>query len=198
MERNVQAKSRKPNEYGTELSIITDSCSVSDPRYRQEKDPFEEIMSRLDQLLASLGVEAGQCNLAASAQSSASEANLIRRSRTAMPDPRWVKSIIRARQLRFRYFSSDLFADPAWDMLLDLTLARAERRRVSVTSLCIASGVPTTTALRWIKLLEQSSLVERVEDETDRRRAFMVLSDRGVDAISRFFEAIRTQVEVFA
>ncbi len=198
MERNVQIKSLKLDEYGIELSESTESRPVTDPHYRHEKDPFGEIMSRLDQLLAALGVEVGQCNLPASAQSSASEANLIRRPRTAMPDPRWVKSIIRARQLRFRYFSSDLFADPAWDMLLDLTLARAERRRVSVTSLCIASGVPTTTALRWIKLLEQSSLVERVEGETDRRRAFMVLSDRGVEAISRFFEAIRTQVEVFA
>ena len=35
-------------------------------------------------------------------------------------------------------------------MLLDLTAARAEHTRVSVTSLCIASGVPPTTALRWI------------------------------------------------
>jgi len=36
-------------------------------------------------------------------------------------------------------------ADPAWDMLLDLTAARAESRAVSVSSLCIAAGVPTTT-----------------------------------------------------
>ena len=194
MKRNVQIKSLKSDQYAIEISEDT----YSDLNSGKGRDPFDEIMSRLDQLLASLGVEAEQCNLPVSVQSSASEANLIRRTRTAMPDPRWVKRIIRARQVRFRYFSSDIFADPAWDMLLDLTLARAERRRVSVTSLCIASGVPTTTALRWIKLLELSGLVERVEDETDRRRTFVVLSDRGVDAISRFFEAIRTQVEVFA
>ena len=194
MKRNVQIKSLKSDQYAIEISEDT----YSDLNSGKGRDPFDEIMSRLDQLLASLGVEAEQCNLPVSVQSSASEANLIRRTRTAMPDPRWVKRIIRASQVRFRYFSSDIFADPAWDMLLDLTLARAERRRVSVTSLCIASGVPTTTALRWIKLLELSGLVERVEDETDRRRTFVVLSDRGVDAISRFFEAIRTQVEVFA
>lgn len=193
MERKIQDKSAKPDESRINLSEHTYSC----PDSMHQKDPFREIMSRLDQLIASFGVEADEVTFSAPVQSSASEANLIRRPRTAMPDPRWVKSIIRARQLRFRYFSSDLFADPAWDMLLDLTLARAERRRVSVTSLCIASGVPTTTALRWIKLLEQSGLVERVEDETDRRRAFVFLSERGVDAISRFFEAIRAQVEVF-
>ena len=101
-----------------------------------------------------------------------------------------VRGIIRARQMRLRFFGEDLFADPAWDMLLDLTAARGEHRRVSITSLCIASGVPTTTALRWIKLLEQSGLVQRIEDETDRRRAFISLTDRGTDAMARFFKAV--------
>ena len=49
------------------------------------------------------------------------------------------------RQLRARFFDGELFADPTWDMLLDLTAARVEHTRVSVTSLCIASGVPPTT-----------------------------------------------------
>ncbi|MCB2078548.1 MAG: MarR family transcriptional regulator, partial [Novosphingobium sp.] len=75
---------------------------------------------------------------------------LIRAPRPPLPDPRLVRRIIRQRQLRTRFFDGDLFADPAWDMLLDLTAARAEHARVSVTSLCIASGVPPTTALRWI------------------------------------------------
>ena len=79
-------------------------------------------------------------------------------------------------------------------MLLDLTAARAEHRRVSVTSLCIASGVPTTTALRWIKLLEQAGFVERVEDDTDRRRAFVSLTEIGVESVARYFEAIRFQL----
>ncbi len=89
-----------------------------------------------------------------------------------------------------RFFDQDLFADPAWDMLLDLTAARAEHLRVSVTSLCIASGVPTTTALRWIKLLEQAGLVKRIEDDTDRRRAFVTLTERGADAMARFFDEV--------
>lgn len=80
-----------------------------------------------------------------------------------------------------------VFRDPAWDMLLDLTAARAEHTRVSVTSLCIASGVPPTTALRWIGQMTQSGLLERVEDESDRRRAFIALSDTAADAMARYF-----------
>jgi len=108
----------------------------------------------------------------------------------ALPDPRLVRRIIRQRQMRARFFDGELFSDPAWDMLLDLTAARAEHTRVSVTSLCIASGVPPTTALRWIAQMTDAGLFERVEDETDRRRAFIVLSDRAADAMARYFAAI--------
>jgi hypothetical protein len=112
---------------------------------------------------------------------------LIRTPRPPLPDPRLVRLIIRQRQLRGQFFDSELFADPAWDMLLDLTAARVEHQRVSVTSLCIASGVPPTTALRWIGQMVEVGLLERIEDETDRRRAFIQLSDKAADAMARYF-----------
>ena len=112
---------------------------------------------------------------------------LVRAARAPLPDPRLVRRIIRQRQLRARFFDGDLFADPAWDMLLDLTAARAEHTRVSVTSLCIASGVPPTTALRWIGQMTEAGLLQRVEDETDRRRAFITLTDKAADGMARYF-----------
>ena len=98
--------------------------------------------------------------------------------------------MIRHRQLRARFFDSELFADPAWDMLLDLTAARAEHTRVSVTSLCIASQVPPTTALRWISQMTEAGMLERVEDDLDRRRAFVALTDSTADAMARYFQEI--------
>ena len=115
---------------------------------------------------------------------------LVRATRPPLPDPRLVRKIIQQRQLRARFFDGDLFADPAWDMLLDLTAARVEHARVSVTSLCIASGVPPTTALRWISQMSEAGLFERVEDETDRRRAFIQLTDRAVEAMARYFHEL--------
>jgi hypothetical protein len=38
--------------------------------------------------------------------------------------------------------------------------------------------VPPTTALRWIGQMTEAGLLERVEDETDRRRAFIALTDK--------------------
>jgi hypothetical protein len=52
-----------------------------------------------------------------------------------------------ARRLRERLLPAGLFADPAWDMLLDLYAAEIEEQPVSVTSACIAAAAPATTAL---------------------------------------------------
>jgi len=115
---------------------------------------------------------------------------LVRTTRPPLPDPRLVRRIIRQRQMRSRFIDGGLFADPAWDILLDLTAARAEHMRVSVSSLCIAAGVPPTTALRWITQMTEGGLLERVEDEADRRRAFIALTDKTSDAIARYFAEI--------
>lgn len=111
----------------------------------------------------------------------------VRKLRAPSPDPRLIQQIIRQRRLRDRYFTGDLFADPAWDILLDLTAARAEHRRVSVTSLCIAAAVPPTTALRWVTHMTEAGLLVREQDAQDRRRIFITLSERVADAMARYF-----------
>lgn len=115
-----------------------------------------------------------------------------------LPDPRLVRQIIANRQARARFFDGELFADPAWDMLLDLTAAHAEHSRVSVTSLCIAAGVPATTALRWVKQMVESGIFERIADSSDKRRAFIALSDGTVDAMGRYFAAIENPLAAAA
>ncbi|HEX8063930.1 MAG TPA: MarR family winged helix-turn-helix transcriptional regulator [Allosphingosinicella sp.] len=91
-------------------------------------------------------------------------------------DAGFIRSIIRLRRMRDHFFKSDLFADPAWDMLLDLMAARVDRQQVAVSSLCIAAAVPPTTALRWIKGLCDQGLFVRVADPEDGRRVFIELS----------------------
>lgn len=115
-----------------------------------------------------------------------------------LPDPRAVRRIIANRQARARFFDVGLFGDPAWDMLLDLTAAHAEGTRVSVTSLCIAAGVPATTALRWLTQMVESGIFARVPDPADRRRAFIALSDKGIAAMSGYFASLRTSVDFLA
>jgi hypothetical protein len=102
-----------------------------------------------------------------------------------------VRATIRARQMRSQFFAGDLFADPAWDMLLDLFAASLERRQVSVSSLCIAAAVPPTTALRWIGSLHDAGLFERHADPSDRRRAYIALSQKALDGMRGYVSAVK-------
>ena len=104
-------------------------------------------------------------------------------------DAAYVRSIIRARRLRDQFFRGGLFADPAWDMLLDLMAARLEGTRVAVSSLCIAAAVPATTALRWIKALTDRGLFVRSADPQDGRRVYIALSDDTARALTAYLKA---------
>lgn len=108
----------------------------------------------------------------------------------ALPDPKFVRRILRNRRRRDEYFDHGLFADPAWDMLLDLCAAKLEGVKVSVSSLCIAACVPPTTALRWIGQMVDAGLLVRVEDESDKRRVFIGLSVKCDHALMRYFSNI--------
>ncbi len=101
-----------------------------------------------------------------------------------------IRAHIRGRRLRERFFAPDLFADAAWDVLLDLSAARLEERPVSVSSLCIAAAVPTTTALRTIKQLVDRGLLERRSDPTDARRTFIAMTAQTGRAMEACLEAV--------
>jgi len=98
-----------------------------------------------------------------------------------------IREIIRLRRMRERFFDAELFADPAWDILLDLMAARLENTPVSVSSLCIAASVPPTTALRWITTMVKNGLLERRRDPNDARRVFLELADETADKIEDYF-----------
>ena len=101
-----------------------------------------------------------------------------------------VRSVIRARRLRGRFFEEDLFADPAWDMLLDLLQAEIAQLRVPVSSLCIAAAVPATTALRWLKTMTDKGIFVRRADPHDGRRVFVELSGEASVAMRRYFAEV--------
>jgi len=71
--------------------------------------------------------------------------------------------------------------------------ARLEDEEVSVTSLCIASAVPSTTALRWIRNLIDMGLLCRRADPTDGRRIYISLTDPAARAMSAYLAAAKRQ-----
>jgi DNA-binding MarR family transcriptional regulator len=83
------------------------------------------------------------------------------------------------RRRRDRIFGSGVFAEPAWDMLLDLYVQEHLGRAVSIQSLCVAASVPPTTALRWIGRLIDRGLLLRTPSRHDNRVVHVGLTADG-------------------
>ena len=81
-----------------------------------------------------------------------------------------------------------LFPDPAWNILLDLFLSDAGGRDLSVTAVCIGSRSSAATALRYITLLVQRGLIDRIADEHDGRRTYVRLTAKGWNAMVALFD----------
>jgi len=110
----------------------------------------------------------------------------------------WAKLLLSSHSIRNQFFPKQLFSDPAWDMLLDLTHARLHGKQISVSSLCIASRVPATTALRRIGDLVKTGLVTRIKDPRDGRRVFVELTAEGYDAMVNYLAHMRDAVCLMA
>ncbi|MEO7241183.1 MAG: MarR family winged helix-turn-helix transcriptional regulator [Sphingomicrobium sp.] len=158
------------------LSDVASERSAA--RLRQLSDEVSRIASTLARL------SAGPVAATPAAQAPAASAAIPEVSADT------IRAVIRARRLRSRFFSEELFADPAWDMLLDLLQAEISQLRVPVSSLCIAAAVPATTALRWLKTMTRQGMFVRRADPHDGRRVFVELAPEASDALRRYFADI--------
>jgi DNA repair protein RadC len=96
----------------------------------------------------------------------------------------------RRRLLRRQLVGADsLFGEPAWEMLIDLFIHEAAAKSVSTSSLCIASGLPRTTALRLLQRLCDEGLVVREPDRHDGRRNFIRLAPDLAPRLLAYFAA---------
>ncbi|MBB3861431.1 DNA-binding MarR family transcriptional regulator [Novosphingobium hassiacum] len=96
--------------------------------------------------------------------------------------------------------SPELFNDPAWDILLDLFIAHAQDKFISVSDAGLAGQVPATTALRWVWSLEKTGLVERRADKSDKRRSFVMLTASGLSYMRKVLAtmSVRMKPPLFA
>lgn len=88
---------------------------------------------------------------------------------------------------------SSVFVEPAWDLLLDLFMAKAEGRMVSVSAAGIGACVPPTTALRCIGGLRRRGLLTIRPHRTDRRMKMVELSTDGAAMVDRYLLMLREQ-----
>ncbi|MEO8547843.1 MAG: hypothetical protein ABI422_05685 [Sphingomicrobium sp.] len=92
-----------------------------------------------------------------------------------------------SRTRRRRYFNSAMFGEAAWDMLLALYVTEQSGARHTVTGLTSLSAVPSTTALRWLKFLEEEELVIRMANPLDGRVSLIKLNSKARAALDAYF-----------
>jgi DNA-binding MarR family transcriptional regulator len=98
-----------------------------------------------------------------------------------------VRYVIEERARRFEYLRADLFAEPAWDILLRLYMSELSEERVTVACLAESTYVPSSTTIRWIKMLECENLIARIIEPCQPRRVIVALTDKGSGAMAGYF-----------
>jgi DNA-binding MarR family transcriptional regulator len=104
-----------------------------------------------------------------------------------------VEGILSSRRKREQIFGNQLFADPAWDILLVLYAFHLGGRCATTMDICKRTAAPQTTSLRWICRLEREGLVVRTTDEEDRRRTFVRLSDGALKKSKQLFTELEDE-----
>jgi DNA-binding MarR family transcriptional regulator len=85
-------------------------------------------------------------------------------------------------------------APPGWLLLLELTHASGRGQQPTITDLIFSTGLPSTTALRWINILEEKTLIRRNDDPKDRRRSHLCLTDAGMSICSRMLRDLQERL----
>jgi DNA-binding MarR family transcriptional regulator len=100
------------------------------------------------------------------------------------------RRLIAERQLVGQVIGFDICPCPAWDILLDLYAAEAERRSIYLWSLSVAANIPVSSAHRKIVELIERGLLDRAADPEDGRRVTISLAPTVGPLIEDLFDRI--------
>lgn len=100
-----------------------------------------------------------------------------------------IRRILAARRVREQQLGADLFVDPAWDLLLEAFAADLEQKPLYRSDLARAASVPETTAVRWLRKLEQDGWL-RSSEESAGEPQLIELTLEGSTRLRRYFECV--------
>lgn len=99
-----------------------------------------------------------------------------------------VQAAKRDRARRLEHLPSELFAEPAWDILLELYAFKLVAREVAQSELVARINVPPSTSIRWLKMLEAEGLVTRKTGD-GRPDVALTLTRMGIHALDTYFDS---------
>lgn len=109
-----------------------------------------------------------------------------------------LEALVKAGEDRSRILGQEFADEGGWQMLLALCMAHERGEAMATHSLCGAAGVPATTALRRLDVIEARGLVERFADKSDRRRVMVRLTPHGIDTMHRYLDRFNARFDLAA
>jgi hypothetical protein len=118
----------------------------------------------------------------------------------AVPDhddtsAQFVRAMLLVMRCRHEYIGARFADGPAWNILACLYHAYLEGRLESVSGVALGACVPSTTALRWLRSLQESGLVSSAPDSKDSRRRRISISDAGATQMARYYATAARLIE---
>lgn len=106
----------------------------------------------------------------------------------AQANLRLAAKLMMDRKSRDAQFGAGLFSDPAWDIMLALYVGKLQQIRMKTTALIEDSGVPSTTALRWINALSERGYLDKSSNPTDARSTLIEMTDTAAVLMTDFLK----------
>ncbi len=98
----------------------------------------------------------------------ANDADLIDRAESLL---KWSRL-----KAEFLNMGTGLFSDSCWDMCLDIYICDLKGQQITVSSVAHSSGIPMTTAMRYINVMSEEGLLEKTPNPSDNRMIFVSTS----------------------
>ena len=101
------------------------------------------------------------------------------------------RALFAERKRRSEHFEANMFGEPAWDMLLALSITDFVGGRQSIRKLVGWIGEPQTTVLRWLNYLEKEQLITRKAHPSDRRTVLVDITHKARHELDLYFSGVQ-------
>lgn len=135
------------------MSAILTSVAEDDTRPRSDISLWN-LQENLARLADELAEAARKYDAAASIDTVATP------SLEAMSPREYFVSLLDLRRMRERYFGSELFGEPAWDIMLDLMIARIDGREIRGSNIKPHGDAPDIVTKHYIQALAEAQLID--------------------------------------
>ncbi|QTD55469.1 helix-turn-helix domain-containing protein [Parasphingorhabdus cellanae] len=160
------------DEVGVEIAAIKNALVAA----AKKVDTLSELITVSDNLISK-----DDCSTA----DEMDNAELINRAETML---RW--SRLKANMLNM---GAGLFTDSCWNMCLDIYVCDLKDEKITVSSIAHSSGIPMTTAMRYINVMVEEGLLEKSPNPSDNRMIFISTSTFCKDKISLILQSLGSQ-----